>query len=430
MNTGLEILTLGGVRLKLGDTELTATLSSKATALLVYLACKKQPQSRLQLAELFWPERSEEQALSNLRTLLTRLRNHLDSYLTVSRNTISFNPTQPYYLDVDDLELGLSKVWQYFSKFSSVTTDLANRLEKVLKLYKGEFLAGFYLNEAAGFEEWANQTRGNLHQQVVQALNFLVTAKEKAADYEAANQWASRLLELDPFQEEFHRRRMLLMAQSGQRQAALNHYKTYQNFLGRELDIAPEAQTTDLYERIKKNEVLGAGQKAVQTPNLAAKSVGNALHPSDKIAQLKRVSLFAQTPEHLLAELAERLEEVRYKGGEIIFEKGELGQCMYIIAEGQVRVHDGGRTINNLSARDIFGEMAVLDSSPRLASVTTLTDTRLWRLEQATLFQLMTGEIEVVKGIIGTLTKRLRERVHDIVELDARLMALQDPKPH
>ncbi|HEX2915845.1 MAG TPA: cyclic nucleotide-binding domain-containing protein [Chloroflexia bacterium] len=426
MNSSLEIITLGRVRVRLGDRELTGTLSNKAVALLIYLACESQPQSRLHLAELFWPERSEEQALSNLRTLLTRLRTHLEPYLVITRSTIAFNQTQPYHLDIAELELGLKEVSRQVRKADSLSKEITAQIEPNLKLYRGEFLAGFYLSEAPGFEEWSSQIRTKLQQQISQALYQMIAYKEREAHYEEATELVNRLLELDPLQEEAHRRRMWLLAQSGQRHAALNHYKIYQQYLARELDIAPEAPTTDLFEKIKKNEIPAPGSNNSKALAVLTRPNGLTSEPSDQIDQLKRVSIFASTPEHLLAELAKRLEEVSYRAGEVIFEKGEPGECMYIIAEGQVRVHDGQRTINDLSTRDIFGEMAVLDTAPRLATVTALTDARLWRLDQVTLYELMAGRIEVVKGIIGMLSQRLRERVQDVVELDSRLHAIQD----
>ncbi|MBN9387616.1 MAG: cyclic nucleotide-binding domain-containing protein [Chloroflexi bacterium] len=139
--------------------------------------------------------------------------------------------------------------------------------------------------------------------------------------------------------------------------------------------------------------------------------------------QLKRVSLFAQTPDYLLAELGDHLEEVVVAPGQVIFEKGEIGECLYIIVEGQVRVYDRERTINDLGPRDIFGEMAVLDAAPRLASVKALTAVRLWRLDQTTLYHLMSKRIEVVRAIIKMLSERLRERVHEVVELNAQLVS-------
>jgi CRP-like cAMP-binding protein len=98
---------------------------------------------------------------------------------------------------------------------------------------------------------------------------------------------------------------------------------------------------------------------------------------------------------------------------------------MYIILDGKVRVHDGERLLNYLGERDVFGEMALLDPEPRLASVTAAGVTRLFRLDQAPFFELMEERPEVATGIIRVLTSRLRDRVKDIGQLNARIKELE-----
>jgi CRP-like cAMP-binding protein len=68
--------------------------------------------------------------------------------------------------------------------------------------------------------------------------------------------------------------------------------------------------------------------------------------------------------------------------------------------------------------------MAVLESAPRMASVTATEPTRLLRLEQDALYELMADRIEVARGIIRVLSGRLRERVQDVAELRERLSAV------
>ena len=144
----------------------------------------------------------------------------------------------------------------------------------------------------------------------------------------------------------------------------------------------------------------------------------------EKVLTLKSVSIFAGTPDETLVEAAAILEEVDIPEGHTIFEKGEMGSCLYIIADGRVRVHDGERTLNELGTGDVFGEMAVLDAAPRVASVTALDATRLLRLDQEPLYELMADRIEVVRAIVGVLSGHLRARVHDVAELSARIQKL------
>lgn len=157
-----------------------------------------------------------------------------------------------------------------------------------------------------------------------------------------------------------------------------------------------------------------------------------ALSTIEKVLILKGVSIFAATPDEILVDVTALLEEVELAAGQTLFEKGDIGACMYIVVDGRVRVHDGERTLDQLGEGDVFGEMAVLDAAPRVASVTGLEATRLLRLDQDALYDVMADRIEVVRGIIGVLSGRLRARVGDIAELSARveeLTTLRDERP-
>ena len=146
----------------------------------------------------------------------------------------------------------------------------------------------------------------------------------------------------------------------------------------------------------------------------------------EKVLILKTVDLFGGTPDEILAEVATLLEEVELLAGDSAFEKGDAGDCMYIIVSGTVKAHDGDHTFNTLKDGDVFGEMAVLDPEPRVASITALEDTHLLRLDQEPFYELMEDHIEVARGIIQVLSGHLRNRVHDVTELKARLNQLED----
>ncbi len=131
----------------------------------------------------------------------------------------------------------------------------------------------------------------------------------------------------------------------------------------------------------------------------------------EKVVILKTVGLFAETPDEVLADVAGLLEESHYATGEVIFSKGDLGNSMYMIVSGKVRVHDNNYTINKLGERQVFGEMALLDPAPRIATVTTLEDTHVFRLRQDAFYELLDNRGEVARGIIRVLTSYLRSWV-------------------
>ncbi|MFN2253044.1 MAG: cyclic nucleotide-binding domain-containing protein, partial [Candidatus Promineifilaceae bacterium] len=126
------------------------------------------------------------------------------------------------------------------------------------------------------------------------------------------------------------------------------------------------------------------------------------------------VDLFGQSNDELLGQVALLLEEVELSGGQTLFHKGDPGHSLYIVAEGQVRVHDEEWTLAYLGEGEVFGEMALLDSEPRLASVTAVIPTQLLRLEQESFFELLEAEPELARGIIIMLSRRLRIRLGEL----------------
>jgi hypothetical protein len=145
----------------------------------------------------------------------------------------------------------------------------------------------------------------------------------------------------------------------------------------------------------------------------------------EKVLVLKTVPMFNQVPDPVLAEVAGLLEDVDVPENGNIFQQGEPGDSLYVILDGRVRVHEGDRLLNYLGEREVFGEMALLDPEPRMASVTAAEPTRLFRLDQAPFYQLMEEHPQVATGIIRVLTERLRGRARDIAGLSARIQELE-----
>lgn len=128
----------------------------------------------------------------------------------------------------------------------------------------------------------------------------------------------------------------------------------------------------------------------------------------EKVLLLKSLSIFEETPETVLAEVAEILEEEQYDAGATIFNAGGLAQCMYIIFKGEIRIHKDGHTLAMLKENDFFGELSLLDTESRSASATANTESFLLKIDQEPFYEIMESRIEVARGIIKTLCKRLR----------------------
>jgi len=154
--------------------------------------------------------------------------------------------------------------------------------------------------------------------------------------------------------------------------------------------------------------------KAAAAGSAGAREQGRrAMHTIEKVITLKGIPMFTSSSEDVLADIATVLEEVEFSTGQHIFEKGDVGDSMYIILEGRVRVFDSDRTIVYLGERDIFGELALLDPEPRFASIEAAEPTRLLRLDRDAFLELMAANIEIVRGVLHVLCDRLRRTVQE-----------------
>jgi len=130
----------------------------------------------------------------------------------------------------------------------------------------------------------------------------------------------------------------------------------------------------------------------------------------EKTIILHETEIFSETPEELLVNIASVLKEIEINEEKTIIQKGGMGSSMFIIFEGKVRVHDGDHTIATLGPGQVFGELSVLDPEPRMASVTALENTRLFKIEQDVFYEILSEHINVAKGIMRVLCQRLRNK--------------------
>ncbi|MCP5098081.1 MAG: tetratricopeptide repeat protein [Chloroflexi bacterium] len=252
MTDTLRVRLLGGFSIEENGQPVSGLPSRKAEALLAYLVCHQRPFPREQLADLLWDDRSQDQSLANLRSLLSGLRRKLKPYLVVTRQSIGFNHDASYWLDVT----GFAETLQAIPFGTQLTESDVTGIETAVSLYQGNFLDGFYVRESHRFEEWVSLTRERYQRLAVKALQQLVDALLTQGQYETGIEYAVRLLEFDPLSEMAHRQLMLLLARSGQRHAALRQYDVCMQLLDSELGVPPATATSVLYERIRASQTM------------------------------------------------------------------------------------------------------------------------------------------------------------------------------
>ncbi|RME84607.1 MAG: hypothetical protein D6775_05060 [Caldilineae bacterium] len=241
----LRVTLLGGLSIELDGQPLGSFRSRTAEALFVYLLLHKRSFSRRQLAEFFWEGRDEKQAAANLRTVLSMLNKQLGGFMKIGRQTVGIDTNQAIAVDVWQFEQGLAALLE-------AETNAPDALDEALRLYRGEFLEGFYLSEAPRFQEWEVVQRERLQHLASQGFRRRIAIALRQGDAETALALAERLVQIDPYEEECHRLLMEALLRSGRRTTALRRFQELRGLLHAELGIEPDETTVALAERIRR----------------------------------------------------------------------------------------------------------------------------------------------------------------------------------
>jgi CRP-like cAMP-binding protein len=128
------------------------------------------------------------------------------------------------------------------------------------------------------------------------------------------------------------------------------------------------------------------------------------------LARLSEVELLRALPPAEAQAIVPYVEERKYEAGETIFAKGDEGDALYLIAEGEAGVLDGERELARLRAGAAFGEMALLTGEPRNATVKTLGPLRAYRIGRDDFNHLLTHSPRLASVVQRLLAERLAAR--------------------
>jgi WD40 repeat protein/DNA-binding SARP family transcriptional activator len=238
--------------------------SRKALALLAYLAGHSQPLARQHLAELLWAEKSEARGRRNLSRELSEIGAALPDLLIADFDAVRLSPdvwvdTAAFQELVDEPTRAARAVGHpgVPGRVGNATAPAAPaeldpaRLAKAIELYRGEFMAGFYLDGCPEFESWLVRERERWRRQATEVLERLIAHAVRSDANELGQRYARRWLELEPWQEDAHRSLMLLLARNGRRAEALAQYEICRRLLADEFGVDPGTKTVALAERIR-----------------------------------------------------------------------------------------------------------------------------------------------------------------------------------
>src|SRR5216684_1289990 len=135
---------------------------------------------------------------------------------------------------------------------------------------------------------------------------------------------------------------------------------------------------------------------------------------SEEAQSLARVPLFRRLGPQELEKLAEEIDQVNFKDGELIFNQHDRGDSLYVVESGSVRIwvvdEDVSEvTLAELKPGEFFGEMAVLDRGERSSSATAIGDTHLHRLSSDDFQQFLIEHPDAAIDVICEIAARMRQ---------------------
>jgi DNA-binding SARP family transcriptional activator len=267
-SSGLRLALLGPPEISVDGKPLEVD-TRKAIALLSYLAVSGEQPTREQLADLLWPDLDPDRARATLRRTLSALRTGLSGRWLHSDRTRVWLNGDNRSSDVDQVS-ELVRV-DHSHGPDRLCPECAPRLAAAAALFRGPFMAGFYLRDSSDFEDWQRREEEH-HQRVLrEVLGRLGLALAAGGRFAEAADAARRRIAFDPLDESAHRQLMQCLAWNGDRTEALRQFRECAAVLDRELGVSPLPETRDLYEQILEGrEPQAPAGRVVATPLAAS----------------------------------------------------------------------------------------------------------------------------------------------------------------
>jgi hypothetical protein len=153
-----------------------------------------------------------------------------------------------------------------------------------------------------------------------------------------------------------------------------------------------------------------------------SKPAPGAAGPAHGIApgSLRRLKLFADMDEQQLSSFLNYMEVLKLMGNAVVFEKGESGDSMFLVLQGEVRarVMIGGHesTLATMGVGECFGELAVIDQSTRSADVLANTESVLLKISASALKRLFAEAPALAAPFLLALNKTITTRVRTLTK--------------
>lgn len=149
----------------------------------------------------------------------------------------------------------------------------------------------------------------------------------------------------------------------------------------------------------------------------------------DRIALLKDIDIFSSFSEEELDSFADKIDEIICEPGLILMEEGESGNDLFVLLQGRLRIYKNKRILSELSPVDYVGEMSIIESRPRSATVKVLEESRLLRVPAFLFQEHILRHPPSLFIIMGVLSQRIRRDNEMIVrEFEQTNILIHDMK--
>lgn len=144
---------------------------------------------------------------------------------------------------------------------------------------------------------------------------------------------------------------------------------------------------------------------------------------AEKLALLRRTRLLGALPDPEIAQLLGACREISLVPGEALCHEGEEGRAMYVVLSGNLVVSKGGKQVAVGRPGDCFGEMALIESRERSATLRALDDTLVFEIPEAAFHQHLSGTPGPLMALLRVFSERARHDLDSLVSANLKLQA-------
>ena len=261
MPKSLQIHLLGSFQLFFDGNPVKGLDSPRLQSFLSYLVINRDtPQSRQQLAFLFWPDSNESQSRTNLRNMLFKLREafpEVDDFLEINQQTLWWKPDSPFELDLIEFKNALSQT--DITGSGKDPNKHRQALTTATQTYSGDLLPSCY-------DDWIQPERERLRQSYINLLEELAEILETEGEIDRAIQHTRQLIRLDHLSEIYYQGMIRLYNSKGDKARAVRTYHQCVEVLEKEMGLDPSPETQKLYRGIMERDA-----PAAETPRVTEK---------------------------------------------------------------------------------------------------------------------------------------------------------------